>query len=238
MTPEQIAQVIVYIGMLIGAIASGWYTSQRNSRKQEARQLEREKALKAEAEETGQQREATLESKLAQKFTDKLQETETRLTAEVARLESERQTLETTVRELREDLQTELDANSDLKRQLDQRDRELTDLRTKVEELQRTVNSMTRERATVDDELRLEREKSARLENELSAARGRITDLELKVIRLEARLDAKTEAEAGIVAPLSEVLRTEIGKLVAVLQPPNVTALPPVDAQSKGDAVA
>jgi hypothetical protein len=61
---------------------------------------------------------------------------------------------------------------------------------------------MRNERAAVDIELEKERGRAGDLDKQLTAARARITELEIKVIRLEARLDAKTEAEAGVVQPL------------------------------------
>lgn len=99
--------------------------------------------------------------------------------------------------------------NAVLRSDLDDKSTQLTATNTRLalvvaelNEVRATVQRMKNERAAVDIELEKERGRAGDLDKQLTAARARITELEIKVIRLEARLDAKTEAEAGVVQPL------------------------------------
>lgn len=143
--------------------------------------------------------------------------------------------------------------NAVLRSDLDEKSTQLTATNTRLallvaelHEVRMTVQRMTTERAVVDGELEKERTRAGDLDRQLTAARARITELEIKVIRLEARLDAKAEAEAGVVQPLLEgfakllqdvtvnapalARKIETGKLPAVTD-----MLKPTNTDSSGD---
>lgn len=133
---------------------------------------------------------ATLESRLAETFTQQLQDTERALSAKVEELSLENTELNRRLDTVTRELAHERGENRDLRTLLESKQAEREQLRKEVDGLAAAIDAIKRERDIAADALKLSNESERALQFRVEALERELRDLQLRYAETQAELRA------------------------------------------------